>query len=39
LDATGQRYPTLVSKVADFQSQVDEFDRAMADRVAGDEKS
>jgi hypothetical protein len=39
LDATGQRYPMLVSKVADFQSQVDEFDRAMADRVAGDEKS
>ena len=38
LDATGQRYPMLVSKVADFQSQVDEFDRAMADRVAGDEK-
>ena len=39
LDATGQFYPMLVSKVADFQSQVDEFDRAMADRVAGDEKS
>jgi hypothetical protein len=39
LDATGQRYPVLVSKVADFQSQVDEFDRAMADRVPGDEKS
>ncbi len=39
LDATGQRYPMLVPKVADFQSQVDEFERAIAGGVAGDEKS
>lgn len=37
LDATSQRYPMLVPKVADFQSQVDEFERAMAGGVKGEE--